>query len=116
MIQHRFKMINEALSSDHNFLHIYDIVSLHKSLDQVIMEVGGIFSLQLLVWISVTSVTLVQDSYLTSFTFCKRMVFKHYKIIVRLINNIAMYVFDLFYLSKRVTDLCGEVKLQIHQI
>ncbi|RZB66635.1 uncharacterized protein BDFB_007133 [Asbolus verrucosus] len=121
-IQSRFGVINKILSRyideskkiqkfprDFNFCaKIKHLVALHKNLIRTATEINSIFGPHLLLWTTINFVLLVGDLYIAMHILLFHRSHHHYLALTNLLKNIAMYIFDLYYFSKKFTDLCYE--------
>ncbi|RZC31885.1 7tm 7 domain containing protein, partial [Asbolus verrucosus] len=111
-IQKRFRLINDILlkkTVETNFFEsVTQLVSLHRILFKISLNINSIFSLQSLLWIILCSLLLVGDLHLILYTLFFDVHITHYKMIIVALKNCIINIFDLFYLSKRCGSLCHE--------
>ncbi|XP_044262811.1 gustatory receptor 68a-like [Tribolium madens] len=122
ILEGRFKVINDVLKSlindsrkmnkfpvELNFCDkIKHLVNLHKSLVKVAKDHNSLYSLHLLLWITVTFILLVGDSYIVMYILFFHLSDVRYILILYLVKNVVMYGIELFVLAKIVTNLCQE--------
>ncbi|RZB66636.1 7tm 7 domain containing protein, partial [Asbolus verrucosus] len=111
ILQERFKIINGILTNKvgQNFCeNITHVISLHKLLVKISIEINSIFSSHLLLWITINFLLLVGDLYICMYTIFFNLFAIHYKTVFSLFKNCIVYSFDLFYFSRRSTKLCEE--------
>ena len=124
VIKTRFNIINTILKneihlskknskSNCNFYKkIKTLVDVHKTMVVVTEEVNSIFSLELLLWISITFVLLLVDVYSITHIVWFNLE-ENYALILKLLHNCVMYVFDLFLISITCARVCREVSESI---
>nr|XP_015839845.1 PREDICTED: uncharacterized protein LOC107398839 [Tribolium castaneum] len=109
LIQTRFEMINNIITrGDVTSTTIKKLFNLHKILVKVVREINGIFAFQVLMCTSMNFVLLIGDLHTSIYIIFFDMFYQHHKIVLDMGKNCVTYVFDLFYLSKRASDLCNE--------
>lgn len=125
ILEGRFKVINNVLNAqideskkiqkyptDAGFCEkTQHLVTLHKYLIKIAKDCNSIFSLHLLVWITVTFILLVGDLYIVMYIFFFHLSEIQISLILFLMKNTLMYSLELFLLSKFVTNLCQEVSI-----
>nr|CAL23149.2 gustatory receptor candidate 16 [Tribolium castaneum] len=122
ILEGRFRVINDgiqALINDSRKVtrfpteltfcnKIKHLVNLHKNLVKVAKDHNSLYSLHLLLWITVTFILLVGDSYIVMYVFFFHLSDVRYVMVVYLLKNVVLYGLELFILAKIVTDLCQE--------
>jgi hypothetical protein len=113
IIQKRFEIVNELLDASVNKSNrlakssINRLIYLHKILCKTSKELNSIFSLQLLMWFAMCFLLIIWDIH--SVTHSLLLEQKEWTVAIIVAKNVSHNVFDLFYLSKRCSDLCYQV-------
>ena len=122
LIETRFELINELISAKIDKSHrvskypnefdfcdnVYHLVSLHKILVKVSKQANSIFSFHALVCIAINFILLIGDLHTSMYIIFFDLFSKHHRIVLDMIKNCVTYIFELFYLAKRSSDLCNE--------
>lgn len=90
---------------------IRNLVSLHKTLVKISQAVNQLFGVQTLLCITMNFVLLIGDLHTTMFVIFFNLFGKHYELVFGMLKSCAIYLFDLYYLAKRTTDLCRQVSV-----
>jgi hypothetical protein len=122
IIQNRFKIINTFLlevaeksrktpasGQSFNREEIIEVMQIHKNLLGIARQVNKIFSFHMLLWIGACFIGIISDLYVANFILLLQLFSKYYHVYFSLLKNVIIYDLDLFYFSKRTTQLCLEV-------
>lgn len=114
ILESRFRLINDLLKEytsvtfkPKHFDALKTLFIQHKNLVHVGMELNRMFSLQLFLWLGLSFILSVGDLHATMFWFT----FEFHKMIVIVLTSVIGFVFDLWYVAKRCTNLLNEVNL-----
>ncbi|RZC38526.1 7tm 7 domain containing protein, partial [Asbolus verrucosus] len=122
LIEERFKSINFLFTQkmiESNQLRKYPtefdfsenirhLVSLHKILVKISKEINSVFSFQLLLCITMNFILLIGDLYTSMYIIFFGLFTKHCRLVFDMVKHCIGYIFDLFYVAKRSSDLCEE--------
>jgi hypothetical protein len=118
MIEERFKIVNELFhkldSRSKEFgVNVNKLVVMHRLLVKVSQQLNSVYALQFLLWISQCFILVLNDVHLGF----HRFIFGHFSLnfyrIFIYVQNSVIYVFDLYYLSKRSARLSFEVNYHL---
>jgi hypothetical protein len=118
MIEERFKIVNELFhkldSRSKEFsVNVNKLAVMHRLLVKVSQQLNSVYALQFLLWISQCFILVLNDVHLGIHRFIfGQFSLKFYTIFIYTKNSI-IYVFDLYYLSKRSARLCLEVNFHL---
>ena len=122
MLQGRYKMINSILrekSKESRNIEDYItksnfcqnmrlLVSLHKTLTKIARRINSLYSLHLLLWISINFGSMVGDLYMLFYSLLFKKLEMNPTINIIFVKNSINYGFNLFYVTKTTSDLCAE--------
>lgn len=115
-LQDRFKIVNEKIlmtAPSENAIFcksLEHLVAVHRNLTRLSRNINSVFSLHLLLWITLTCIAFVIDLYVLTWLLVMGFGTKYSSIVVNLIKNITMYIFDLFCFCYKSRQLCREVR------
>lgn len=87
---------------------ISNLTALHKTLTKISRNCNSVFSIHLLLWIAICFGSLIGDLYIGFYVVLFKLSFKYWTFLINITKNVAMCTFDLFYITKRSSDLCIE--------
>ncbi|XP_064214151.1 uncharacterized protein LOC107398838 [Tribolium castaneum] len=97
VLYQNFKIVNSMVTSDPS--RIRHVLLLHKSLTRIGTTINSLFSLQLLVFITINFVVLLGDLYVTLYIILTNNQAKYCTTLIGLIKNCVIVIFELYYLS-----------------
>jgi hypothetical protein len=114
MIEERFKIVNELFhkldSRSKEFReNVTKLIVIHRVLVKVCQQLNSVYTLQFLLWITQCFILVLNDLYLATYILFFNNYSADFNNTFVYTKNILIYVFDLFYLSKRSATLCFEV-------
>ena len=125
MVEDRFRLINSMVlqsldesikvrkyPTDSNFSkNVTDLMWWHKNLVDITRKLNEIYNLNVLLCITIDFILLVGDLYITMHALFFDLVYQHCKTVLSLSVNCVFYIVELFYFSKRASDVCNEVTI-----
>ncbi|CAH1379671.1 unnamed protein product, partial [Tenebrio molitor] len=113
MIEERFKIVNELFhkldSRSKEFReNVTKLIVIHRVLVKVCQQLNSVYTLQFLLWITQCFILVLNDLYLATYILFFNNYSADFNNTFVYTKNILIYVFDLFYLSKRSATLCFE--------
>jgi hypothetical protein len=114
MIEERLKIVNEMFHKLNQkpkgiSVNVTKLVAIHRILVNLCQQLNSVFALQFLLWISQSFILVLNDVHLGIYRFFFEPFSLNFFNIFIYVKNSIIYVFDLYYLSKRSARLCFEV-------
>jgi hypothetical protein len=119
LVHHRLTILNQIVIAEKRILRspldldfcdrLNRYVRLHKLLTNKCRTVNSIFSLHLLLWITINFIGVVGDLYFSVCLIPSGLLLKYFKTYSVLVYCIIIYCGDLWYIAKKASGVCFEV-------